>query len=64
MQSLKLTPKEEPFIRYETEPDYQMQVDWEEFRRGKECLSAFIATLGFAERLLCYCYFSERLPHY
>lgn len=44
--------KPEPVIRFETEPGYQMQVDWAEFRRGKDRLSAFIATLGFSRA--CY----------
>ena len=47
MHSLKFL-KPEPVIRFETEPGYQMQVDWAVFRRGKDRLSAFIATLGFS----------------
>lgn len=41
-------PKQESIIRFETEPGYQMQVDWAVFRRGKDRLSAFIATLGYS----------------
>jgi len=47
MHSLK-SIKPEAIIRFETEPGYQMQVDWAVFRRGKDRLSAFIATLGFS----------------
>ena len=39
---------EDVIVRYETEPGYQMQVDWAEFRRGHDRLSAFIATLGYS----------------
>jgi len=35
-------------IRFETPAVKQMQVDFAEFRRGKDRLSAFIATLGFS----------------
>lgn len=34
--------------RFETAPGKQLQVDWAEFRRGKNRLSAFIATLGYS----------------
>ena len=37
-----------PVIRFETEPGRQMQVDWAVFRRGKDRLSAFVATLGYS----------------
>lgn len=40
--------KPEAVIRFETDPGQQMQVDWAEFRRGKDRLSAFIATLGYS----------------
>lgn len=39
---------EEAIIRFETKPGKQMQVDWAEFRKGKNRLSAFIATLGYS----------------
>lgn len=48
LQSLKPKVKEEPLIRFETAPGEQMQVDWVVFKRGKESLSAFVATLGFS----------------
>jgi len=34
--------------RFETEPGYQAQIDWTSIRRGKERLTAFVATLGFS----------------
>lgn len=43
---------EQPLIRFETEPGKQMQVDWAVFRRSKDRLSAFIATLGYSRA--CY----------
>ncbi|MEW8144052.1 MAG: IS21 family transposase [Candidatus Thiodiazotropha endolucinida] len=38
----------DPVVRFETEPGQQMQVDWGVFRRGKDPLSAFVATLGWS----------------
>jgi transposase len=38
----------QPIIRYETLPGKQMQVDWAEFRKGKNRLCALIATMGFS----------------
>lgn len=38
----------DPVVRFETEPGEQMQVDWVEFRKGKNPLYAFCATLGFS----------------
>lgn len=35
-------------VRFETAPGEQMQVDWGNFRRGSDYLSAFVATLGFS----------------
>lgn len=34
--------------RFETEPGYQAQIDWTSIRRGKDRLTAFVATLGFS----------------
>lgn len=34
--------------RFETEPGDQAQIDWTTIRRGKDRLSAFVATLGFS----------------
>ena len=38
----------EPDNRFETAPGKQMQVDWVVFRRGKDRLSAFVATMGYS----------------
>lgn len=51
MKTLKPQPEQTP-IRFETEAGKQMQVDWAVFRRGKDRLSAFIATLGYSRA--CY----------
>ncbi len=34
--------------RFETAPAHQAQIDWTTIRRGKDRLSAFVATLGFS----------------
>ena len=38
----------DPVVRFETAPGEQMQVDWIEFRKGRNPLYAFCATLGFS----------------
>ncbi len=38
----------DPVVRFGTAPGEQMQVDWIEFRKGKDPLYAFCATLGFS----------------
>lgn len=48
LRSIKPADKQEDMIRFETDPGKQMQVDWIEFRKGKNPLSAFVATLGFS----------------
>ncbi len=48
MAELKPAVKADPLIRFETAPGLQMQVDWGVFRRGKDALSAFVATLGWS----------------
>ena len=48
VSSLYPAPTPEPLVRFETAPGEQMQVDWCVFRRGKQPLSAFVATLGFS----------------
>jgi len=48
MYSLKPSLPIEPIVRFETAPGEQMQVDWVEFRKGKNPLYAFCATLGFS----------------
>ena len=40
--------KEDPLVRFETEPGRQMQVDFVVFKRCGERLSAFVATLGYS----------------
>ncbi|MCH7882726.1 MAG: IS21 family transposase [Proteobacteria bacterium] len=45
---LKPMAKPDPVVRFETEPGQQMQVDWGVFRRGKDPLSAFVASLGWS----------------
>lgn len=47
LMGLKPTARPDPVVRFETEPGQQMQVDWGVFRRGKDPLSAFVATLGW-----------------
>jgi transposase len=47
LSSLKPVVVEES-VRFETAPGRQMQVDWIEFRKGKDFLAAFVGTL-------CYC---------
>ncbi|XVN40770.1 MAG: DDE-type integrase/transposase/recombinase [Rickettsia endosymbiont of Argas persicus] len=48
LRSIKPAAKQEDMIRFETASGKQMQVDWIEFRKGKNPLSAFVATLGFS----------------
>lgn len=38
----------EPLVRFETAPGDQCQVDWVEFRKGRDALAAFVATLGYS----------------
>jgi transposase len=35
-------------VRFETAPGEQMQVDWVEFRKGRQPLYAFCATLSYS----------------
>ena len=48
MHALKPALPVDPVVRFETAPGEQMQVDWIEFRKGKNPLYAFCATLGFS----------------
>jgi transposase len=46
VKPMRPAAKDDPVVRFETEPGRQMQVDWIEFKR--ERLSAFVATLGYS----------------
>lgn len=48
MHALKSAAPIDPVVRFETAPGEQMQVDWVEFRKGKNPLYAFCATLGYS----------------
>lgn len=48
MRGLRPVRPAEPVVRFETPPGQQMQCDWIVFRRGREPLSAFVATLGWS----------------
>jgi transposase len=40
--------RDDPVVRFETEPGQQMQVDWAVIGRGPDRLSVFVATLGWS----------------
>jgi transposase len=48
LATLRPAGKPDPVIRFETEPGRQMQVDFATMRRGRQRLSAFVATLGWS----------------
>lgn len=48
MHKLKPALSVEPLVRFETAPGEQVQIDWVEFRRGRNPLYAFCATLGYS----------------
>jgi transposase len=48
VSTLKPRPPEDPVVRFETAPGEQLQVDWGEFRQGRDPLAAFVATLGYS----------------
>jgi transposase len=48
LRSVRPVQEPEKLIRFETPPGKQMQVDWIEFRKGKNPLAAFVATLGYS----------------
>lgn len=48
LRQIKPSIPEEPRVRFETAPGEQLQVDWVEFRKGRDPLYAFCATLGFS----------------
>ena len=61
LSTLKPQLKTDPVVRFETGPGQQMQVDWVVFRRGKQSLSAFVATLGFSRASFVEFVTNERL---
>jgi transposase len=48
LRTLKPTKEADPVVRFETRPGQQIQIDWIEFGRGKNHLSAFVATMGYS----------------
>ena len=48
LRTLKPSPSSQPIVRFETALGKQLQVNWAEFRRGKQRLCALIATLGYS----------------
>jgi transposase len=48
LRTLKPCREPEPVVRFETTPGEQLQIDWIVFRRGRDRLSAFVATLGYS----------------
>lgn len=61
LQELKPQPVVEPLIRFETAPGEQMQVDFVVIRRGRDRLSAFVATLGYSRLTFVYFVTDERI---
>ena len=61
LQTQKPVKKPEPLVRFETQPGQQMQVDWIVFRRGKDSLSAFVATMGYSRASFVEFVTNERL---
>ncbi len=52
--------KDEPVVRFETDPGKQMQIDFTSIRRGKKTLKAFVATLGYSRASFVKFYDNER----
>ena len=48
LATLKPIPREDPLVRFETEPGQQMQVDWGVFKLNGQRMSLFLATLGWS----------------
>ncbi|EGC4270889.1 IS21 family transposase [Salmonella enterica] len=51
IRSLATPQEQEPVVRFETEPERQMQVDWGTMRNGKSPLHVFVAVLGYSRML-------------
>lgn len=48
LATLKPAPREDPLVRFETEPGQQMQVDWGVFKLNNQRVSLFLGTLGWS----------------
>lgn len=46
--TMKPTAKDDPLVRFETEPGEQMQIDWGAFKLNGKRVSLFLATLGWS----------------
>lgn len=57
----KRAPAVEPLVRFETPPGKQMQVDFMVIRRGRERLSAFVATLGYSRATFVHFVVDEKI---
>lgn len=51
--------KDDPLIRYETNPGEQTQIDWTVIRSGKYPIYAFVATLGYSR--VTFVYFTDNM---
>lgn len=63
VRSFKPKAKEDPLVRFETEPGHQMQVDFTIIRGGgakNNPLKAFVATLGYSRASFVYFYDNEK----
>jgi len=61
LTEFKAKPIEEPVVRFETPPGQQLQVDFVVIRRGRERLSAFVATLGYSRMTFVYFVENEQI---
>jgi transposase len=62
LRQLKPQAVVEPVVRFETAPGKQLQVDWAQFQRHPERLSAFVATLGYSRMTYVEYVCNEQLP--